>query len=36
MGINFSNDTPIYLQIIEHIKTQIISGLTFRGRRYPR
>lgn len=25
MGYSFSNDTPIYLQIIEHIKTKIIS-----------
>ena len=25
MSYNFNDDTPIYLQIIEHIKTQIIS-----------
>ena len=25
MGFNFNNDTPIYLQIIDHIKKQIIS-----------
>ena len=35
MGINFSNDTPIYLQIIEHIKTQIISGAYLPGQKIP-
>ncbi len=26
MSYNFNDETPIYLQIIEHIKMQIISG----------
>lgn len=26
MAFNFNNETPIYIQIIEHIKMQIISG----------
>ena len=26
MGFNFNNDLPIYLQIVEQIKRQIISG----------
>ena len=25
MGYDFNNDTPIYLQIVEHIKMQIIA-----------
>lgn len=35
MGFNFSNETPIYLQIIEHIKTMIISRQYLPGQKIP-
>jgi len=35
MGFTFDNDTPIYLQIIEHIKMQIISGKYNMGNKLP-
>ena len=35
MSFNFSNDTPIYLQIAELIKKQIISGTYSPGDKLP-
>lgn len=35
MSFNFSNDTPIYLQIAELIKKQIISGVYKAGDKIP-
>ncbi len=35
MGFNFDNDTPIYLQIIEHIKMEIISKKFLLGQKLP-
>ena len=35
MGFTFDNETPIYLQIIEHIKMQIISGKYNMGDKLP-
>lgn len=35
MSFTFDNDTPIYLQIIEHIKMQIISGKYDMGDKLP-
>ena len=35
MGFEFENNTPIYIQIIEQIKTDIISGKIASGERLP-
>lgn len=35
MSFNFNGDTPIYLQIIEHIKMQIISKKYLPGQKLP-
>ncbi len=35
MGFNFNNDTPIYLQIIDYIKMQIISKKYLPGEKIP-
>ena len=35
MGFTFDDETPIYLQIIEHIKMQIISGKYNMGDKLP-
>lgn len=35
MGFEFANDTPIYLQIIEHIKMQIISKKYLPNQKLP-
>ena len=35
MGWKFSDDTPIYLQIIEAVKTDIVSGKYKSGDRLP-
>lgn len=35
MGIDFSNNTPIYLQISELLKIKIISGKYMPGERLP-
>ena len=35
MSFDFNNDTPIYLQIIEHIKTMIISKKYLPNQKLP-
>jgi GntR family transcriptional regulator len=35
MSWNFSNDVPIYLQIMEHFKVQIASGKLAVGDKIP-
>ena len=35
MPFNFNNQTPIYLQIIEHVKTEIITGRYKSGEKIP-
>ena len=35
MSFDFKNDTPIYLQIIEYVKVQIINGKYLPGERLP-
>ena len=35
MEITFNNQTPIYLQIVNEIKKQIISGKLSAGTRIP-
>ena len=35
MGYDFNNETPIYLQIIEYIKMQIISGAVLPNQKLP-
>lgn len=35
MGISFNNDRPIYLQIVEQIKLDIISGKYKQGEKLP-
>ena len=35
MGFEFLNSTPIYLQIVEHIKTQIISKKYLPNQKIP-
>lgn len=35
MGFDFNSNEPIYLQIIEHIKTEIISGKYKPGDKIP-
>ena len=35
MGFNFKTDTPIYLQIIDHIKTEIIKKNYKTGEKLP-
>ncbi len=35
MKFNFDNNTPIYVQIVEQIKTAIISGNLTAGQRLP-
>ena len=33
MEYNFENDRPIYIQIVEKIRTQIVAGILYRGQR---
>ena len=33
MEYNFENDRPIYIQIVEKIRTQIVSGTLLQGQR---
>ena len=35
MNINFDNNTPIYIQLLEYIKTYIISGKLNSGDKLP-
>lgn len=35
MGISFNNDRPIYLQIVEQIKLDVISGKYKQGEKLP-
>lgn len=35
MNINFDNNTPIYIQLLEYIKTYIISGQIELGEKLP-
>ena len=35
MGFEFSNDIPIFLQIIEYVKIQIITGKYISGEKIP-